>query len=69
MQKNINLDMLPEKARSELFDFYEFLTTKYGKKLTDVEKNKKIFLESVRDHSFKLPVGYKFNREEIYEKR
>ncbi len=65
--KEIRLENLPEAARIELYDFYEFLASKYGKKTVAVSK-KKIFLESVARHSFKLPAGYKFNREEIYER-
>ncbi|WP_081825260.1 DUF2281 domain-containing protein [Persephonella sp. IF05-L8] len=30
--KEINLDKLPEEAKKELMDFYEFLLQKYAKK-------------------------------------
>ncbi len=32
MIKEIDLEKLPEEARKELLDFYEFLLEKYGKK-------------------------------------
>ncbi|WP_097000044.1 DUF2281 domain-containing protein [Persephonella hydrogeniphila] len=32
--KTIDLDKLPEEARKELLDFYEFLLQKYTKKRT-----------------------------------
>lgn len=66
--KEIRLDKLPEAARMELYDFYEFLTSKYGKKTAVAISKKKLFFESVAKHSFKVPAGYKFNREEIYER-
>lgn len=66
--KEIRLDNLPEAARMELYDFYEFLASKYGKKTAVAVSKKKGFFESVARHSFKLPAGYKFNREEIYER-
>ena len=63
--KEIRLDKLPEAARKELYDFYEFLASKYGKKMVVAVSKKKLFFKSVAKHSFKLPAGYKFNREEI----
>lgn len=66
--KEIRLENLPEAARRELYDFYEFLASKYGKRMTGAVSKKKRFFESVARHSFKLPATYKFNREEIYER-
>ena len=66
--KEIRLDNLPEAARKELYDFYEFLASKYGEKMVVAVSKKKLFFKSVVKHSFKLPAGYKFNREEIYER-
>jgi len=63
--KEIDIDILPQKIKRELLDFYEYLVNKYaGKKL----KDKKAFFESRKTHLFKLPEGYKFNREELHER-
>ena len=66
--KEISLEALPEVAKKELYDFYEYLTLKYGKNVSGEIGKKKKYLESVAQHIFKLPTGYKFNREEIYER-
>ncbi len=69
--KELDMDILPEEVKKELLDFYEYLVTKYGKKqlkLKGTKKDKKVFFESVRKHSFKLPGDYKFNREELHER-
>jgi hypothetical protein len=63
--KEINMDILPEEVKKQLLDFYEYLANKYGKKKL---KDKKVFFESVKLHSFKLPEDYKFNREELHER-
>jgi len=63
--KKIDIDILTEEIQKELIDFYEFLIKKYATKKV---KDKKSFFESVKLHSFKLPEGYKFNREELYER-
>lgn len=66
--KQIRLDILSDEAKKELIDFYEFLILKHGK-VTPVDKSKKqAFFQAVKKHSFKLPGGYKFNREEIHER-
>ena len=61
MLKEIDLERLPEEARKELLDFYEFLLEKYSKK-----KKNKLNIEKL------LPKKVKFfnplNREDIYEK-
>jgi hypothetical protein len=63
--KEINMDILPEEVKKQLLDFYEYLANKYGKKKL---KDKKVFFESVKLHSFKLPEDYKLNREELHER-
>ncbi len=63
--KEIDMDILPEEVKKHLIDFYEYLVNKYGKKKL---KDKKVFFESVKVHSFKLPEDYKFNREELHER-
>jgi hypothetical protein len=66
--KQLNIDKLPADARRELFDFFEFLSAKYKKQAASSEKNKKTFMQLVAKHAFKLPDGYKFSRDEIYER-
>ena len=69
--KEIDIDILPEEVKRELLDFYEYLATKYGKKQIEMKsplKDRKAFFESVKMHSFRLPEGYKFNREELHER-
>jgi hypothetical protein len=72
MQKtyDIELDVLPETAKKELLDFYEYLVVKYSKKRKDVTlaSKKKAFFSSIKEHQFRLPAGYKFNRDEIHER-
>ena len=62
----IDLTLLPEDARRELIDFYEFLLEKYGvrNKRNKLEEIKKILLID------KIQVdtrSWKFSREELYE--
>jgi hypothetical protein len=64
-KEQLDLDILPEEAKKEIKDFYEFLVSKYA---TKKARNKKAFLETVKMYSFKLPVDYKFNREELHER-
>jgi predicted ATP-grasp superfamily ATP-dependent carboligase len=64
--KEIDLLILPEEARRELLDFYEFLLKKYVIRKKDVKKG--AFFSMVEKYSFTLPSTYKFNREELYEK-
>jgi hypothetical protein len=66
--KQLRIDNLPAEAQRELFDFFEFLSAKYKKQASSSEKNKKTFMQLVAKHSFKLPTGYKFSRDEIYER-
>jgi len=66
--KQLKIENLPTEAQRELFDFLEFLSAKYNKSTVSSVKNKKNFLQLVAKHTFKLPVGYKFSRDEIYER-
>jgi len=69
--KEIDIGILPEEVKKELLDFYEYLITKYGKKELELKspiKDRRVFFESVKKHSVKLPRGYKFNREELHER-
>ena len=63
--QKINLDVLPEEARKELIDYYDYLKSKYTKGTEQVEKRlKKILSNPVGV----LPVNYRFNREEAHER-
>jgi len=69
--KEIDMDVLPEEVKNELLDFYEYLITKYGKKQSEIKgiaRDRRVFFESVKKHSVKLPEDYKFNREELHER-
>lgn len=66
-----DLSVLPKKAQDELYDFYQFLVERYGRK-TEINKNKaetrsteiKNFLDK---YNLNLQ-NFSFNREEIYER-
>ncbi len=60
--KTIDLDILPDDAKKELIDFYEYLVKKY-KRRENVE-----LLEIYKKYNIKLPSDYKFDREEIHER-
>ncbi len=62
-KKTIDLEVLPDDAKRELIDFYEYLVRKYGKK-----KRVEEFLAFVEKHRIELPKDYKFDREEIHER-
>jgi hypothetical protein len=63
--EQLDLDILPDEAKREIKDFYEFLVRKH---VTKKVKDKKYFFKSVKLHSFKFPENYKFNREELHER-
>lgn len=56
--QDIDLSKLPDNVRQEIIDFYNFLISKYT-----VKKNKDVFLESIKKHTFDLPSDYSFDRE------
>jgi len=65
--KEINLKILPEEARKELLDFYEYLVSRYRKNADKLDKEnrlKKILSNPVGV----LPADYKFDREEAHER-
>lgn len=71
VSKIINFEHLPEDARKELLDFYEYLLFKHGKsqgQAIPLHKRKEHFFKSVKKHLFTLPDGYKFDREELHER-
>ena len=63
-QKYLDLEILPERARKELLDFYEYLLAKYKKDKGEKEKLKRILSNPVGI----LPEEYKFDREEAHER-
>ena len=64
--KEIDFSILPEEARRELIDFYEFLLEKYVRRRKNARKE--TFFSMIKKHSFTLPSTYRFNREELYER-
>jgi len=68
----IDLNALSEEAKKELESFYEYLIYKYQKKKkrkTSKEKKIKEFLEFLDKHEYNLPKDYKFNRDELHERK
>jgi len=63
----INLDLLPPIIQQELMDYYSFLINKYGAKNKD-NSQKEQFFKSVKQHRFKLPKDYKFDRDAANER-
>jgi hypothetical protein len=71
MAKVIQIERLPESARNELFDFYEFLVQKYApilSKSSSACETKERFFRKVTSHTFSLPSGYTFDRNELHER-
>ena len=63
--QKINLDILPEEARKELIDYYDYLKSKYAKETEQAEKRlKKVLSNPVGI----LPANYRFNREDAHER-
>ncbi len=63
--EELNLDLLPEEAKKELYRLYKDLLKKYGVKTNTTTKDEidKFFDQYNLDFS-----DFKFNREELYEK-
>lgn len=75
----IEIDLLPEGARKEIVDFYEYLLNKYStrkiefKKDTPVKKkigrqSSKLFFKKIEAFTFNLPGDYQFNRDSLYDR-
>ena len=65
----IDISDLPGNARQEIYDFYNFLRSKYEvKKDEKEEKGKALFMKSVEKQCFHLPEDYTFNRESANER-
>jgi len=64
-KREIDLEVLPEEARKELIDFYEYLISKYKRRAKRAKKGLKEILSGPVGI---LPDNYKFNREEAHER-
>lgn len=74
----IKIDLLPDGAKKEIVDFYEYLLHKYSRK-TDMAKVSKMkkksgartaiaFLREIDKFSFDLPKDYRFDRDSLYDR-
>lgn len=75
----IKIDLLPDGAKREIVDFYEYLLHKYSTN-TEIErvaamKKKhgkksalKSFFKKIDDYSFELPQNYHFSRDSLYDR-
>lgn len=61
------LDVALEGKRLRIFVLDDTSEPKEQNEQT-LELRKQLFLEQLKQHSFKLPEDYKFNREELYER-
>jgi hypothetical protein len=74
----IEVDLLPDGAKKEMADFYEYLLNKYSMKI-NIEKvpivKKKSgkrtaisFFKKIDGFSFDLPKDYHFDRDSLYDR-
>jgi hypothetical protein len=61
--EGLNINLLPEEAKRELYDFYEYLLKKYGVRNNKRKKDDVDYFFDKYNLDFS---GFKFNREEIY---
>ncbi len=71
----LDLFRLPETARQELLDFYEFLLKKYSKEATvlsnqplSMAERRKILRAMFQKIQGQLPPDYKLDREALHER-
>lgn len=71
----LDIFKLPEIARQELLDFYEFLLKKYSKETAtssnqalSVAERRKILRTMFHEIHGELPVDYKLDREALHER-
>jgi hypothetical protein len=75
----IKIDQLPDGAKREMADFYEYLLHKYStkndmgkaavvKKVPGVHATQKSFFKKVEAFSFNIPKDYHFDRESLYDR-
>jgi len=73
----IRIDVLPDSAKKELSEFYEYLLHKYStktdmdkvsavKKIPGVRSAQKTFFKKIDSFSFDLPKDYQFERDSLY---
>ena len=63
--QEINFEILPEEARRELIDYYDYLKRKYARGTEQTEKRLK---KTLSNPVGILPENYRFNREEAHER-
>jgi len=75
----IKIDRLPDGAKKEMADFYEYLLHKYSakkdvdkasamRKISGVRSDQKKFFKKIEDFSFNIPKGYHFDRDSLYDR-
>ena len=75
----IEIDLLPDGAKKEMVDFYEYLLHKYSakmdmdkasamKKIPGVRSAQKSFFKKIEEFSFDLPKDYHFDRDSLYDR-
>jgi len=63
-REELDLEILPNEAKKELMDFYEFLLKKYSLKREDEDIEKEILADQIQIDTR----GWKLNKEEIHER-
>jgi exoribonuclease R len=75
----IKIDQLPDGAKREMADFYEYLLHKYSTKMNTnkavamtkiprVQSVQKAFFKKIKEFSFDIPKDYHFDRESLYDR-
>lgn len=75
----IKIDLMPDRAKKEMVDFYEYLLHKYSakmdtdktsaiKKIRGVRSAQKAFFKKIEEFSFDLPKDYHFDRNSLYDR-
>ena len=64
LTEKLDLSILPEEAKKELLDFYEYLKKKYKIHKTLEELKEEILADEIQIDTKK----WKFNREEIHDR-
>ncbi len=75
----IKIDRLPDGAKKEMADFYEYLLHKYStkmdmdktlavKKIPYVRSDQKAFFKKIEEFSFDIPKNYHFDRDSLYDR-
>jgi len=75
----IKIDLLPEGARKEIVEFYEYLLNKYSARKIEFKKDSsekkkmvrqssKSFFKKIEAFTFDLPKDYQFDRDSLYDR-